>query len=460
MKNNSWLFLIFLGAALMSSCRKQGFTTSPSATISIADSIRFDTLFTNTGSITKNYTIINTNDQKLRLNSIRLMGGSQSAYKININGSPTALLENIELDAGDSIYVFVSVTINPNDERTPFLIRDSIEVIYNGNQQYTQLEAYGQNAHFLRNHMISDNTIWENDLPYVISGGLYVDAGAVLTIQEGCRIYLHANAPILVDGSLVISGTDSSRVSFQGDRLDRGYRNLPASWPGIVFSETSQGNTIVYTTFKNAYQAITAIGTTSDGHPKLRLAQCILDNVYDTGIYGIGSTIEAVNCLISNCGANIKIVAGGHYSFTHCTISSFNNVYFNHIRPLISISDSDEQVSGQPTAVTFRNTIIWADGSAIDNDIITEKKGNGPFNILFDHTLYGTQTQALSATEINCIVNQTPLFDSIDASRRIFDFRLKAASPAIGAGTPTDIETDLLNKPRTGQPDLGCYTRS
>ncbi len=458
MKNRFLLLPIsFLLTITVMSCRKQSFTTSSSATVSMADSIRFDTLFTNTGSITKSYTIINTNDQKLRLRSIRLMGGNQSAFKINVDGVPGIAMENIELASGDSIYVFVSVTIDPNGEQTPFLIRDSIEVNFNGNQLYTQLEAYGQNAHFLNNHTITDPTTWENDLPYVISGGLYIPPASSLTINEGCRIYMHANAPILVNGTLLVQGKDSNLVSFQGDRLDRGYKNLPASWPGIVFGETSHSNELSFAIFKNAYQALTVLGPSPNTDPKLKLAQCILDNIYDTGIRSVASEIEAVNCLISNCGVNLSIEGGGSYKFTHCTITSYNTIYTNHTRPMISISDSYEQVTGKPTYVKFQNAIIWGDGNIVDNEIVTEKKGNSPFEVILDHSLFGNQTQISLIEEINSIVNQNPVFDSIDVNRRFFDFRLKANSPAIKAGTPTDITIDLLNKPRTGNPDLGCY---
>lgn len=455
MKNYVLFPVIVFSVCFFASCSKQGFTDSPDATLSVTDSIRFDTLFTNTGSITKNYTIINTNSQKLRLQSIRLAGGEQSPYKINVDGVPAAMIENIELDAGDSIYVFVSVTIDPNSEITPFLIKDSIEVSFNGNRLYTHLQAYGQNAHFLDHHLVTSNTTWENDLPYVISGGLYIAEEATLTIEEGCRIYIHANAPVLVEGSLIINGTDSNHVSFLGDRLDRGYRDLPAAWPGIIFTENSRDNSITFATIKNAYQAITVIGAAPT--PKLRLAQCVIDNIYDTGIMGLASGIEAENCLISNCGTNLHLAGGGQYKFTHCTISSTNNIYFNHTRPIVYISDSHEQVTGSPVAVTFTNSIIWGDGSVVDNEIMTEHKGNSPFEITLDHTLYGKQTQALPAQDINCIVNQNPLFDSIDASRRIFNFRLKPTSPAIGAGTATGITIDLENKPRSGSADLGCY---
>ncbi len=457
MKKPVLLPLIAITILLISSCNKQGFTDSAAATLSLSDTIRFDTLFTSTGSVTKHYTIINTNDQKLTLQSIRLAGGTSSPYTINVDGVSANAVENIVLDAGDSIYVFVSVTIDPSDETTPFLIKDSIEVSFNGNRLYTHLEAYGQNAHFLQHPVITTDTTWYNDLPYVVSGSLHIAANATLTIAEGCRIYMHANAPVLVDGSLAVNGTDSNNVSFQGDRLDRGYRDLPAAWPGIFFNESSHNNHITFCTIKNAYQAITATGASPDDAPKLRLTQCIVDNIYDTGIRAVASSIEAVNCLITNCGANVFLAGGGRYNFTHCTISSTNTRYLNHTRSVVYISDSHEQFTGNTTHAVFRNCIIWGNGGMVTNEIVTEKKGNSTFDILLDHTLYGHQQQTPMAEETNTIININPAFDSIDASGNIFNFRLQPVSPAIGSGTATATTIDLENKPRSGKPDLGCY---
>jgi hypothetical protein len=110
-------------------------------------------------------------------------------------------------------------------------VRDSILINYNGNQKYVQLQAYGQNAIFLKDIQLTGNNTWNNTLPYVILGGIDIDTDATLTVEKGTRIYLHANAPFLVDGTLIVNGTKQDSVIFNGDRLDPDYRDLPASWP-------------------------------------------------------------------------------------------------------------------------------------------------------------------------------------------------------------------------------------
>src|ERR1043165_4729544 len=137
---------------LFYSCKKDSFITSSDAQVRIStDELKFDTVFTTTGSITQTFKIINENDQKLRLSSIKLMGGNNSYYKINADGIIGPQISNIEINANDSVYVFVSVSINQNSSNLPFIVKDSIQVNYNGNMKQVALEAWGQNAHFFRN---------------------------------------------------------------------------------------------------------------------------------------------------------------------------------------------------------------------------------------------------------------------------------------------------------------------
>ena len=53
------------------------------------------------------------------------------------------------------------------------------------------------------------------------------------------------------------------------------------------------------------------------------------------------------------------------------------------------------------------------------------------------------------------------MFDSIDVSKNIFDFHFTnhPNSPAINAGVTTAFPSDLDDKPRDSNPDIGCYER-
>src|SRR5579862_1926756 len=126
------LLLISSIIVIFISCKKNSFITSPDAAINFSmDTLSFDTVFTSTGSVTQSVKIINANNQKINLSEVKLMGGSNSPFKININGASVSDASNIEIDADDSIYVFVSVYVNPTSANLAFILQDSIMVAYN-----------------------------------------------------------------------------------------------------------------------------------------------------------------------------------------------------------------------------------------------------------------------------------------------------------------------------------------
>jgi hypothetical protein len=461
------LFISISIIILFNACKKESFITSPDAQVTFSDEeLKFDTVFTTTGSITQSFKIINENDQKLRLSSIKLMGGNSSYFKINADGFIGPEVSNIEIEANDSVYVFVSVSINQNAANIPFIVRDSILVNYNGTSRQVNLEAWGQNAHFYRDKEITTNEIWNNDLPYVILGSLTIDPNKKLTINKGCRIYVHADAPIIVDGTLEVNGAKDTvdRVQFRGDRLDEPYNDFPGGWPGIYFRSTSKDNVFNYAVIKNAYQALAVLDLSIN--PKLTLNECIIDNAYDAGIIAVNSSIRARNCLISNCGQNVVLAKGGDYQFTHCTVATFSNSYILHRDPVLYVSNY-VLVNNVPdvkalTAV-FRNCIFWGQDGTVEDEVVVAKSGTATtFTVNFDYNLWKVvNTPANITSAVGIINNQYPEFDTINTSKRIYNFRLKDESPAKNKATNASITIDLDGMPRPVgvAPDLGSYER-
>lgn len=448
------------------SCTKESFTNRKDASISLsADTLHFDTVFTTTGSVTQYFKIKNENNQKLLFSNVSLKGGAGSAFKINVNGMIGPEVKDIEVEANDSIYIFVSVSINPNIATLPFIVQDSIEIGYNGNKRYVQLESWGQNANFLRSRLITGRVTWTNNLPYVILGGLQVDANATLTIEEGCRIYSHADAPIIVDGTLQVNGKkyDSTRVYFTGDRLDDPYRDFPAGWPGIFFSGLSRNSVLNYAVIQNAYQGIITEQPSLNANFRVTLNQCILDNIYDAGILAVQSSLNATNCLISNCGKNIQLIKGGDYQFDHCTVASFSSSYISHKEPVVFASNylkQNNEIKSANFKASFRNCIFWAESGAVEDEVVTSKQGNTVFDLNFQNCLWRFKTKPANLVSSNMIDNLDPLFDSINTQRRYYDFRLKSNSPAVNKGVNTGLAIDLDGNPRpVGLPDLGAYEK-
>jgi hypothetical protein len=453
---------------LFFSCRKESFTTSPSATLRThPDSLHFDTVFTTTGSTSQVIKIFNDNNKGIHISSIHLSGGSSSPFKINVDGSPGPEVRNTDIAAEDSAYIFVTVTIDPTVANLPFIVRDSIAVSYNGNIKYIQLDAYGRNAHFYNKRVIKTNETWINDLPYVITGGITIDTNASLTINKAVKIFMHADAPFIVHGSLIASGEkqDSARIIFSGDRLDEPYRNYPASYPGIIFTAASRNNVLKYVTVQNAYQGIVA----SEPSPgtKLTLRECIIDNAYDVGLAGVNTSIVAENLLISNCGKNLVLVKGGNYDFKHATIAAYSNAFIQHREPVLIVSN---YLSENGTAIVnnlnanFTNCIFWGEQNGVVNDeVVVLKQGSNSFNVSFNQVLWRVQKQpstVAGVTVSGALNNLDPSFDTINNVKRFYSFRLQPGSPALNKGVITGVMVDLDGANRAvGLPDLGAYEK-
>lgn len=455
--------LLPLLVSIFFACKKESFTNNSSVYLRTSvDTLHFDTVFMSTGSASQFIKIFNDNNKGIHISSVKLAGGVSSSFKINVDGIAGPQVNNTDVLADDSIYIYVTVSINPTAANLPFIVRDSIEINFNGNKKFIQLDAYGRNAHFFRNKIITAPEVWNNDLPYIILGKLIVDTNATLTINKGCRIYAHADAPFIVNGALQVNGEkyDSTRVIFTGDRLDDPYRNFPASYPGLIFTDVSRNNVLNYTIVKNAYQGIVVNEPASSG-TKLTLNETIIDNAYDAGLIGINTSINARNLLVSNCGKNILLVKGGNYNFTHCTAATFSSNFIQHKEPALTVTNYLNNSANNLNAV-FRNCIFWGEANGIvPDEVVVLKQGGATFNVVFDQVLWRVQTNPGNSVIYGAINNQNPLFDTINTSQKIYSFRLKDNSRAIDQGANAGVAIDLDGNPRPIglKPDIGAYEK-
>lgn len=427
------------------SCSKEKFIDSKAAFIITSDTaLHFNTVFTSVGSITKQLKIFNINNQKLRISNMQLMGGDASFFKMNVSGTPGTQFSDVDIEKGDSLYIFVSVNINPDSQLLPFLIKDSIRIDFNGNTQFVKLDAYGQNAHFLRSAIIQQNTIWTANLPYVLLDTFAVSAGATLTIEKGTQIYCNANTPFIVAGSLQVNGAADStgRVTFRSNRLDLPYSAQPGSWRGIYFNENSVNNTLRNVTIENALQGIGLKGST------VVLDGCIINNCAEAGITAFNSKVLATNCLVSNCSNNVVLDVANDYTFINCTIAAYSNQYLYHQNAAVTIQDA---------GAVFQNCIIYGEMETVTDEVDYQNSNGTTFNVHFENTLYKSATQNPLVLYSNCLQNVDPQFMTTDSENGIFNFHITASSPCIDAGKKNNLLLDLDGKPRNEVPDIGCF---
>jgi len=450
--------LILLLALSFQSCKKDDFIdNNPSLKLEFStDSILFDTIFTTVGSATLQLKVYNRHDNTIMISSIRLEGGNASFFRINVDGYPSINVADIEIAAKDSLYIFIHLTIDPNNTNNPMVVTDQIVFETNGNIQDVDLVAWGQDAYFYYYNIISSDFEFINDKPHVVYGYVVVDSACTLNIQEGTKVYMHSNSFLYVyrDGTLKINGTLDNPVTIQGDRLESYYQDIPGQWNWIWLSAMSVDNEINYAIIRNGVRGVQIDTVGNSPNPTLRINNTIIENMLSTGIFAQGSYITATNCVINSCGQYAVVMSiGGNYDFRHCTIGNYWN-YSSRQTPSVVLNNYYEDIYGsfhvRPLEnAYFGNCIIY--GSNEEEILLDNYFSSSIFNYTFDHCLLRTTINSDSLEF--CIKNEDPLFADYHEN----DYKLQSTSPAIGAGIPMGVPLDIEGVDRGSIPDLGAY---
>jgi hypothetical protein len=460
--NKNHINILILCTALFTgftACNKKDkIDTNPALALSFStDTVFFDTVFTTIGSVTQKLLVYNNNGNKVMVSSIQLAGGSQSYYKINIDGTPASSIKDIEIAGHDSIFIFIRVTIDPNYQYNPLVVADSLLFMTNGNSQNVKLIAWGQDANFYKDKTLKGTIVWDSLKPHVIYGFVRVDTGASLVVLAGTKIYLHQNAYLAVSNqaTLKLTGTMDHPIRFQGDRLDPFYRDLPGQWDGIYLERGSKQNEIDYAIIKNGSTGISVDSISSPTEPALKIDNTIIQNMTGTGLSAYASNIVSTNCVIGDCGsASLELVFGGSYDFRQLTIG---NYWGASVRLSSSLYISNYIYNDIGTKIPnslkayFGNCIIYGNE---DEEIMLDSLETAQFNYTFDHGLFKTTKSLTNPVHyIECFKNQDPKF--VDVMN--YNYAIDSISPAIKKGIPMQVPYDINGVERGQSPDLGAY---
>jgi hypothetical protein len=463
--------LLFILLVWFSSCFKETISTDPSIKLSFsADTVLFDTVFTTIGSATRYFKVYNTSNSNVSISSVRLAGGDTSPYRINVDGEATSHAREVFLGANDSLFIFIEVTVDPNNNNSPLLIPDSITFETNGNYQDVKLIAWGQDVHLMRDSVISQSTTFLADKPYLIYNYLYVEPNVELTIEPGAVLHFHNRAYLIVGGTLTVNGLPDKPVVFEGDRLESFYRDKAGQWGGMWLTAGSHSSIINWAEIKNAINGIIVDTVGLPGTTTLKLHNSRIENMSSIGLWARGAVVEAGNCLFANTADyTIALTWGGEYRFYHCTIANFWGQYITRKNPALLLWNYYIDIDGnlQPRDIEeahFANCIIYGSRSeeiVIDNTYQGQPV-NAKMNFLFENTILrvGTGFDISDHTRFKNLITENPKFKDPFKS----NFELDTLSPAKDMGLvsiATLFPFDLKNFSRLSDsgPDLGAFER-
>ncbi|MDR1585221.1 MAG: right-handed parallel beta-helix repeat-containing protein [Prevotellaceae bacterium] len=476
---------------VFSSCNDDNFGTNPAYKLSFStDTISFDTVFTDIGSATTVLKVYNPSRERLKIAYAGLEKGASSSFRINVDGSSKDdnQFNNIEISAKDSLYIFITVNINPNNASSPVIEQDAIRFITNGNEQKVQLEAYGQDVEILRGLTIYGDSALTTQRPYLIYDSLIVLRK--LTLPAGCKLYFYNSAHMLVLGSLQALGTREQPVSIRGRRMDNidisiydGYDNpvpynyVSGQWNGIYLYGQNGKHILKHVNINSGEIGIYLRNDDiqSGTRPKLEIVNSRIHNFTYYGLAVQNGDVTVVNSEISNTGMNCLYLNGGKHTFVHCTIANFYGDGFqpasrsgNPAEPAVMIMDLNRIA---PMESYFYNCVITG---SIEKEFSLLTQYPEQYNGNFSHTYIRRAVNDTIATpqfgdirwyQKNDTVFRHPSYDNKE--KKYFDFMPDSVSPLRGLGNPDiitqfsqyNLELDLNGNSRTEneKPDAGAY---
>lgn len=450
-------FFISILAIVFTSCRNDFEFQDYESNLSFSkQTVYLDTVFSNISSSTYRLKVYNNSDNDIVIPTLRLKKGVNSKFRIMVDGlsgedhnndniGDGKIFYNVEMLAKDSMFVFIEVTSSVQEANpTDFLYTDEIEFIAKNQQvQKVDLVTLVQDAVFIypvkqvngssylyesvnlglnnlgtpvnvlgselsTNDPLNGNELtWTNAKPYVIYGYAVVPNGQTLVINKGARVHFHANSGLLVNryATLQVNGekdivnssgvvTQKNEVTFEGDRLEPFFSEIPGQWSAIIHLSENNNNWIKYATIKNAsiglllqsYELMFHKTPTTFGVPKIDIENSQIYNHSNIGILGRKAEINGKNLVFNNCGeSSLACTQGGTYNFTHCTI---NNSFSSTKQTALVLNNylklSETTFNYNNLNANFYNCIIYGNNS---RNIFLDKKNEAGFVHNFNHCL-------------------------------------------------------------------------
>ena len=457
-------------------CREYTVSDDPSLRLVFSrDTLSFDTVFTDEGSATLQLIVYNPNARALMIDRIWL--DSAKYFSVNVDGEQELTrLRDLQINGGDSMFVFMRVHINPTSQNNPVLVTDKLHFhLSQGADQSVQMEAYGQDVERIGangGRKEVDTYVFTDTKPYLIRDTLIIVGKT--TIQAGATLYMHRDACIYALGDVEAKGQPDKPIIIRGDRLDRLFDSVPylyasGSWNGI-YLQAEEPNTydMSYVDILSGNVGLYCYSTRKAVLPKLRMDGCRIHNHALYGLVLLNTDALVSNTEISNCASYCVYCAGGKHEFVHSTIAS----YFGYTNIRIQSTGKDD------AAAVFIDNLskqLPMTECSFYNSIITGYRQNQlvvatPFDQYYPGVFLGnylkTDTLHIPHAERNTYWQESDTAMFVQDFYRYkeyiyYDFRLDSLSPAIGIAdsiVALSYPLDRLGVSRLDcQPDAGCY---
>lgn len=473
MKFLSVLFLSFTVAISFIACDDEdGFSANPSLMLEFSsDTITFDTLFTEAGSPTAGLVVRNHNGDGIRISSVQLESGGASGFSVLVDGQYGDYMRDLEVRAGDSIFVLAAVNLDRNNKEQPFLVQDMLLFnLESGVQQKVLLMAYGRDVVRMRGVVIDTDTRLAAG-HYVVYDSLAVAEGVTFGLDPGATLYFHDKAFLKVDGVLDAVGTLQNPVVLRGDRTDRmfpylPYDRIPGQWGGVTITSKSNGNRLVHCDIHSANYGVKVEQGEADVQ-RITIESSKIHNFHGNALELVNSRATVVNSLLANAQGNCVKVVGGDVEFIHCTIANF--YVWKQRDVALALHNSLDGVPAPLRGALFANCVIAGSKSDELMGYLTNYGDTVPDarNYRFENSLINTVADGDSCFVGNVFDDHevepfgAAHFRTIDHDNFVYDFHLSDSTTAKGIASARytsllKYDIDGVERPDS-LADAGCF---
>lgn len=492
--------LILCSVIFWSSCRNDFETIPSSGNLTFSkDTVYLDTVFSNIGSSTYTLKVYNNSKDDIHIPSLRLAQGESSHYRLNVDGMPGKVFQNVQVLAKDSIFIFIETTFDINSlpaSANEFLYTDQLVFDSGAKEQKVELVTLIRDAIFLYPKKFPDGTTetlvigsgdnqveipgfyldeehltFTNEKPYVIYGFAAVPSNKTLTVEAGARVHFHAESGIMVAENATIKSMGApstnrelmeNEVIFQGDRLEPRFSEVPGQWGYIRLTSGSTGHEFHHTTIKNGM-----VGLLVEDAP-VTMKNVQIYNSSNIGLLARTGNIYGENIVINNSGqSSLALQLGGSYEFNH---STFANYWTQGYRSLPAVFIENQLETEEFVFVSdlvkadFNNCIIYGNNSI---ELGLFKREEAEFNFRFRNSLIRFEDLRGDYADLplynfsnpdlysQVVLSENPEFQNPEKNNLNIEKNTSGAENIGLPGIPPAV--DLNGTTRTSPPDAGAY---
>ena len=283
--------------------------------------------------------------------------------KILINGVPK-IVEGQEEPYFKNIPISILALVKPGYEFVGWEgITDSNRINYSCNIDSLFTAVFRLSDELILPGVLTENTVLEDYQSYAVQEDLIIEPGVTLTINEGVKISMSENGNIIVEGQLIINGTEQNPVEILPHSSIQGNR-----WGAICFNDGTDSSFISHLILEGASAGIEPSihrGAISSVNSHVVISHIEIENVLFP-IYVEGGSISidhsSISCDFICDFINVK---GGEALIENCT-------FFGSHAPNTDAIDLDNVTNG----TIIRNKIYDFRGTNSDGIDIGENSQN------------------------------------------------------------------------------------